>query len=303
MRLGARRDDEISRTAQESVARRDSGGATHARDALHRLFHRREIARLELPAADDTGACRAGERAKPQSADGRRARAGRDDEPVVVGVGELLPSPRQARAVDHVARRRREVAADLSGRRWERGVRGIDPESPTGPAVHERRFRGPIALEQEARAPRVLRHGAHACAPVPHERGDHVAASSEPRREIDGLVPPVVHVGALRPGRHLLAVDVEAVSVVGRDVHEESRGPVSELERATCVEHDERVRRHAGRCDPACRWCAGEDARGAGRLRSRARRDREMQNGEHGECADDRTMHVSLSLWGERCGA
>jgi hypothetical protein len=125
---------------------------------------------------------------------------------------------------------------------------------------------------------RVLRDGTHAGAPIPDERGDHVAAGAQPRREIDRSRSASGRRRSAAVRRHLLAVDVEAVAVVGGDVHEESRGPVGELDTRRRVKHDERVRWNTGRCDPGGRGAPEKTRAAARRLRVAARNPTDVES-------------------------
>ena len=232
-------------------------------ESLHALLHGRNGARLELPsrhlavlpglhraalrAPDDCAACRAGEGLERCGSRGVRG----DDHlaPGAVLVIGLLPAPRVPRAVDRIARSSRVVVSHARGRGHDRCVRRIEIQPPPDAGIHVRRFGRAVPLHQKTRAMAVLRDRSRS-APVPDHGGDDVAAAPEVRRQVERLVAPVVDVGALRPGRDLCAVDVQAIAIVGRDVNDEGRWDGAQLKRLPGVEDGEAVARYAGRRDP-----------------------------------------------------
>jgi len=122
----------------------------------------------------------------------------------------------------------------------------------------------------------VLRHWPRR-APVPHERGDHVAARMQLGRQIHRLVAPVRHVRPLRAGGHLCAIHEQSIAVVRGYVHDESRWHRPQLEGLSRVEDGEAVAGHAWWGDPAGRRGAVEDRR---RLRARRRRRENADDSE-----------------------
>src|SRR5688572_519559 len=90
-------------------------------------------------------------------------------------------------------------------------------------------FGGAVPLHEKPGPVAVLRHRPRG-APVPDQRGDDVASRAKVRRDVEGLVTPVLDVGALRSGRDLLAVDVQSIPVVRADVDDEARRYRGQLE-------------------------------------------------------------------------
>lgn len=278
-----------TRAPDECVARRHALAAPHSREALSLLLHRRDVARHEQPARHLSSA---GRSLQQHSADDgvarsrrRRTRrgtrgAGRwsgHGEPRRIVVVAALPAPRVERAIHRFTGRRRVVAANLAESEPHEAICAVDTQPPPGPGVDQRGLTLGVALQQEAGAIAVLRDRSRG-APVPHQRGDDVAARTELRREIDRLVAPVHDVGALRTGRHFLAVDVQPVAIVRRHVDDEPFGARREVERAARVEDHGRVAGHRGRRDPARGGRPGEDAP---LCRHRCRRQRQC-----GACND-----------------
>jgi hypothetical protein len=261
-----RGDHQITGPAQKRAVGFYTRGTTDACEALLLLLHPWYGSRLELPTRDLAIAAR--RHRSPLGASNHLGAA-----PPTVSIVRPLPSPRISRGVDRIAGSRGVIVSHEGGGDDDRRVRPIAQHFPTSAGVDERRFRGAVALKKESGAVAELRDRTRRT-PVPHQRRDHVAPGVQIWREIDRLVAPVADVRALRPRRHLHAVDVQPVSIVGGHVHHESRGHRRQLQRPPRVEYGEGIPRRSSDRDPASRRRPVEYARLLRADRRRKRDDR-----------------------------